>query len=299
MGQVTTSEIGRLDQLAVRSKIKAEGKRGSKKKGDDDDNNEEKCDTDKNEKNTAPENDDEKCGTVKKKNTAPENDDKKCGTDKKKNAAPKNNDKKCGTDKTKNAKVEGLNYTAEEWEHWLEHGYGYDEEDGHWDGDQWVPAYEKSHQKKSKPNGAATSKKRKAEGSPEEDEPQPSKKAARPKAGPKAKAKAKASPKAKCKAKAKASAKKGAKGSAKAPEPEPEDDDHDGTDKEDEKTPTFARRYRPGSQKMAMAKFDAIRNAFFTIVRPTLKSTCPSSFEEMRNSSCYVLNPLIYIYMTI
>ncbi|CAE7247153.1 ANK3 [Symbiodinium sp. CCMP2592] len=280
--KVAASDIGRVDQLAVRAKIKAQTKRGEKKKGDDEENDMEMCDTDNNEKNAPPENDDKKCGTDNKKKAAPKNDAKKCGTDNKKKKKSAEAEWETGAD--------GGGYSAEEWEHWLQYGYGYDEgdqwdEDGHWDGDQWVASYE-NEEPKTKPDSVATSKKRKAEGSPEEDEPEPSKKAARPKAGPKAKAKAKASPKAKGKAKAKASAKKGAKSSAKAPEPEPENDGPDGTDDEEGKPVIFARRYRPGSQKMAMAKFDAIRDAFLKIVRPRLKTTCPSSFEEMRNSFC-------------
>ncbi|CAE7258677.1 ANK3 [Symbiodinium sp. CCMP2592] len=277
---VAASDIGRVDQLAVRAKIKAQTKRG-KKKGDDEENDMEMCDTDNNEKNAPPENDDKKCGTDNKKKAAPKNDAKKCGTD---------NKKKKSAEAEWETGADGGGYSAGEWDHWLQYGYGYDEgdqwdEDGHWDGDQWVASYE-NEEPKTKPDSVATSKKRKAEGSPEEDEPEPSKKAARPKAGPKAKAKAKASPKAKGKAKAKASAKKGAKSSAKDTEPEPENDGPDGTDDEEGKPVIFARRYRPGSQKMAMAKFDAIRDAFLKIVRPRLKTTCPSSFEEMRNSFC-------------
>ncbi|CAE7810181.1 ANK3 [Symbiodinium sp. CCMP2456] len=210
--KVTTSDVGRVDQLAVRAAKKAEDKRGAKKKGGGD----------KNESN-------------------------------------------------KNKKPEGEfedtwgGYTAEEWEHWLDYG---DDDGGHWDGDA-----------EPEPAAPVKGKKRKAESSLEDDDSKP-KKAGRPKA----KAKAKASPKAKGKAKAKASAKKDAKALAKAAEPEPvEPEDHDG-DEDAEKVSTFARRYRPEKRQMAMAKFDAIREAFMTIVRPKLKSTCPSSFEEIGNN---------------
>ncbi|CAE7891387.1 ANK3 [Symbiodinium necroappetens] len=197
------------------------------------------------------------------------------GTKKAEDKRGAKNPKKNGdADKKKNAKPEGEDkyggYTAEEWEQWLDWEGEEMDEDGDWDGDQWAPAAEP--EKPAAPKRA--SKKRKAEASLEDDvEPEPSKKAVA-----KAKAKAKASPKAKSKAKAKASAKKGAKASAKAPEPEPEEED--GDDDDEPKVVTFARRYRAGSRKMAMARFDAIRNAFMTIVRPKIKSNCPSSFED-------------------
>ncbi|CAE7428191.1 ANK3 [Symbiodinium microadriaticum] len=194
------------------------------------------------------------------------------GTKKAEDKRGAKNPKKNGdADKKKNAKPEGEDkyggYTAEEWEQWLDWEGEEMDDDGDWAAEPEEPAAPKR-----------ASKKRKAEASLEDDdEPEPSKKAVRGKA--KAKAKAKASPKAKSKAKAKASAKKGAKASAKAPEPEPEEEE-DGDDDDEPKVVTFARRYRAGSRKMAMAKFDAIRNAFMTIVRPKIKSKCPSSFED-------------------